>query len=458
VEEEVMKLFGKVALAAALVPLVAAPVSAQRWKADFGINGGYSWLTNFLGEEETGLTDAAGSKIRFSSGWMAGSQLTYWPAAKFGLRANFRYADREINGDDFDDIAEDLSLWESVNLWGGTIDLMFRFNEPAAEYNGMEFLPYLALGAGGKWHNPSNDRFTCTDLEESDAQTCAPFTTGTSTFALAESRRFAGLIGLGADWRVARNWSLRTELSDQIFKPRVYAVTPAGGNNFTLPNGDENPAKVVHELGAQVGLHYLFGVPRPQRVAVVVPAPPAPAPPAPPPAPREETITVCVIDPTATGGMRTESAIFLPEKGDTLLTVNGQRVLLRDAVGNVVVASNANWHVSGAPLVMMIGTEKVEFVTIGTARMVEASDLAFMGTINGLPVYADRDEVQDVIAEIDELNRAQRGAELGKILSEHKDLHEDLADVKIFYVPLQPTGCVFQAVQIREQVRKNKEQ
>jgi hypothetical protein len=100
---------------------------------------------------------------------------------------------------------------------------------------------------------------------------------------------------------------------------------------------------------------------------------------------------------------------------------------------------------------------KVEFVTTNTPRVVEASELAFLGTINGLPVYADRDDVQDVRAQLDELNRAQRGTDLAKILEEHKDLRQDLADVKIFYVPMQPTGCVFQAVQRQEQVRKNKE-
>ncbi|MGH8647574.1 MAG: hypothetical protein ACREX4_25170, partial [Gammaproteobacteria bacterium] len=320
-----MKLFGKVALAALLLPLVASPLSAQRWKWDLGINGGYSWLTNMLDEEDTGLTDASGgSKIRFSSGGLLGSQITVWPGAKFGLRANFRYADRSIKGDDLDDVIDDFSFVESVNLWGGTIDMMFRFKEPAPEYTGMEFLPYLALGAGAKWHNPSNDNFTCNDVGEGESFTCVPFTTGGRTFALQETRRFAGLIGLGADWRLSRNFAIRTELSDQIFKPRIYDATPTTSPTlFTLANSDENVGNLVHELGAQVGLHVLFGVPRPQPVAVVV-APPAPPPPAtppqpPPPAPREESISVCVIDPTVTGGIRTEAAIFLPEKGDTLI-------------------------------------------------------------------------------------------------------------------------------------------
>ena len=71
-----------------------------------------------------------------------------------------------------------------------------------------------------------------------------------------------------------------------------------------------------------------------------------------------------------------------------------------------------------------------------------------------MPVYADRAEVQDVIEELDELNAANRGTDLGKILEEHKDLREDLNDVNVVYVPLYSTGCVFQGVQRQEEVRK----
>ena len=39
---------------------------------------------------------------------------------------------------------------------------------------------------------------------------------------------------------------------------------------------------------------------------------------------------------------------------------------------------------------------------------------------------------------------------------ENKELRNALADVKVLYVPLQSTGCVFQALQMQEQVRKNR--
>jgi hypothetical protein len=105
-------------------------------------------------------------------------------------------------------------------------------------------------------------------------------------------------------------------------------------------------------------------------------------------------------------------------------------------------------------LIMNVGTQKVEFATYGTARTIEAGDLAFLGTVNGVPVYADKDEVKDVIDELNELNRAQAGTDLGKILEEHKDLRNNMEDIKVIYVPLYSTGCVFQGVQRQEEVRK----
>jgi hypothetical protein len=461
-----MKVLRNVALAAALVPLAVAPLSAQRWKVDFGLNGGYSWMSNFLKSADTGLPDdAPGSHVKFGSGWLVGTQLGYWFSDNIGIRANGRYADRDVQGNDIDDF----SFISSVNLWSATGDLLWRFVAPAEEYSGMEFLPYLALGAGLKWQNPGGDNFTCTDTFKNEAFACGPLTTGLPnsprTFAVDENSVFAGLIGLGADWRISRNFAIRTEINDMIFKPKVYAATQTGtSNNYTLPNGDENIGNTVHEIGGQIGLQFLFGVPRPAVVAVA-PPPPTPAPeptpppvtpPPPPPPPAEEAITVCVIDPTVNGGIRMESAVFIPSAGDTMITVNGTRVELNTTTGSIVTASGADWYVRGAPLELTVGRQKVQFQTTGTPQMVTGTDLAFLGTVNGVPVYADRDDVKDIQQELDELNRAQRGADLAKIMEEHKDLREDLNAVKTVFVPMQPTGCVFQSLTRLEAVRKNK--
>src|SRR5690606_19666660 len=94
---------------------------------------------------------------------------------------------------------------------------------------------------------------------------------------------------------------------------------------------------------------------------------------------RREAISVCVVDPTAPGGLRMQSATLI-EGRDTVVTIGGTDRPLRESVGNVMVASNADWYVRGQPLTMRVGNETVEFATYGSARVIEASDLAFLGT------------------------------------------------------------------------------
>ncbi|HEY0673030.1 MAG TPA: hypothetical protein VGD27_12210 [Longimicrobiales bacterium] len=432
-----MKLASKVALVSALLlPMAAAPASAQSWKWDLSLGGGYSWFNNQLDEEDAPAL-GADEDIGFGSAPFLGAQLTFWPSTRFGIRANATYADT--------DFGEEVTGIDNVNLWSGTGDLLFRLRQPAEEFTRMEMLPYFALGLGAKWVNPAGAGATCTDVEEGEDFECAPFAVGADRFAIAETSTLMGLVGLGADWRFSRNIALRTEIGDRIWDAPIHALDLAT-NNTT----DEDVGGAVHELYGQLGLTFLFGVERPPVVAVA--PPPAPAP-TPVPEVRREAINVCVVDPTAPGGIRMQAATLI-EGRDTVITVGGTDRPLRESVGNVMVASNADWYVRGQPLSMRVGNQNIEFATYGSARVIDAADLAFLGTVNGMPVYADRAEVQDVIEELDELNAAHRGTDLGKILEEHKDLREDLNDVKIVYVPLYATGCVFQGVQRQEEVRK----
>ena len=437
-----MKLASKVALLGALMlPMAAAPAMAQSWKWDLSLGGGYSWYRAFL-DSENAPTLAEGDEVKFGSAPFLGAQLTFWPSSRIGIRVNGTYADTDVESDDFTHL-------DNVNLWSGTGDLLFRFKRPADEFTSMEILPYLALGAGLKWMNPAGDNETCVDTEENESFNCASFAVGTQRYALAEANNFMGLIGLGADWRFSRSFALRTEIGDRIWDARVHPLDALTNNTLA---GDTDVSDDIHELYIQAGLTFLFGVARPPVVAVAPAPEPAPAP-TPVPEVRRESISVCVIDPTSPGGIRMQTATLI-ESRDTVISVGGTDRPFRESVGNVMVASNADWYVRGQPLTMNVGTQKVEFATYGTARTIEATDLAFLGTVNGVPVYADKDEVQDVIEELNELNRAQAGTDLGKILEEHKDLREDLNDVKVVYVPLYATGCVFQGVQRQEEVRK----
>lgn len=458
-----MNVRSKVAvLAALLMPMAAVPASAQTWKWDWNVNGGYSFYSNMLDNDANGFTNAAdGSDVKFKNGYLLGSQLTFWAGKNFAIRLNGTYSDRPLEAKDFTLSNFNNSGISDVNLWSGSGDLLFRFSSPKDEYSGMEFLPYAALGLGAKWHNPAGDNYTCVDTQENKSWNCAPFTvqngtTAGNTFALAEANSLMGLVGLGADWRLGRSFAIRTEIGDRIYKPKLHQLaTPlvTTGTTFNTLNGDETVSKTVNEIYGQIGLGFLFGIARPAAVAIVTP-PPAPAP-APVPTVSREDLSVCVVDPTSTTGLRMQSAVLVGGR-DTVVVVGGQDRPFATSVGTVSTAANADWYVRGQPLTVKVGNSNMEFATYGTSRVISSDDLAYLGNVNGMPVYADRNDVKDVMDELNDVRKAQAGADLGEILNQQKDLRAALDKVKVLYVPMQPSGCVFQAVQRQEEVRKGK--
>jgi hypothetical protein len=416
-----------------ILPLLAfatTPAHAQSWKWDFGVNAGYAKYTPALGADNTGLGSAAGADVHWKAGAIFGTQLGYNFTPKLGLRLNGRYADRPLVGSSL----ENSGFVTSTNLWTATADMLFRLKAPAPEFTKMEMLPYVAVGLGAKWHNGAGDNFTCTDSKASF--NCSPFVTGLPTkprgFAMGEENTLAGLLGLGADWRVARSFAIRTELSDVVYKPQFHTATvPAAGTNWAV--SDVGVAKVVNEIGAQVGLHFLFGVARPPVVAIApLPiAPPVTTPKVAPMAmePRRESINVCVIDPSLPSGIRMQTATLI-EGRDTVVTLNGTDRPFRESVGMAKVAGTSDWYIQGRPLSLTVGTTKTEFTTYGSARVIDPSELVFVGSVDGFPVYADK---------ADTTNPATA-----------------LNDAKVLYVPLTNSGCVFQAVQRQDEVRKSR--
>ncbi|HUP89840.1 MAG TPA: hypothetical protein VM100_10825 [Longimicrobiales bacterium] len=445
-------------LAAALTTAAAMPASAQSWKWDWNINGGYSHYSSMLSDEKVTTKDTG---VKFSNGGIVGSQLTFWFGQSMGLRFNGTFADRPVISKNSTIVSPSNSGINSVNLWSGSADLMFRLGQPRAEFAGMETLPYIALGVGAKWHNPAGDNYTCNDAADGKTWNCAPFSVGSNNLELSEANTIMGLAGLGADWRISRTIAIRTEIGDRIYKPQLSALTatPAitttlGTTTVNLANGDARVSKTVHELYGQIGLGFLFGVARPTAVAIVE-APAAPAPTPVTPTVSREDISVCVVDPTSTNGLRMQSATLVGGR-DTVVVVGGSDRPFSSSLGSVSTASNADWYVRGQPLTVTVGTGKIEYASYGSPRVVSNSDLAYIGTVNGMPVYADRNDVKDVYDELNDVRKAQNKNDLGEILSQQKDLREALDKVKVLYVPMQSSGCVFQAVQRQEEVRKGK--
>lgn len=473
-----MNMLGRVAITAALLTPIAGPVAAQNYRWDFGANVGYAWYRAMLSSEQTGLPDGSDwDDVKFEAGPRLGAQIGYWFKPKLGIRANFGFAERPVvaeNYDLLDNETETDNMFTNINLWNGTVDLLFRFKGPNETWEGTEVLPYFALGLGGKWVNPAGDPYTCVDNTEGKSWSCHPFTPwdrqGTAPsnfgngFALGEQKVLSGLIGLGTDIRFSPRVALRLEANDHIYRPQVYQTDASiQGMSLELTNGDDNVSQLVHEIGADIGLHLLMGLARPEVVAVVpapAPEPPAPVPPAPPVVtptpPRVDNLNICVIDPTVPSGIRMQAAVFRYATNDTVVVVNGNTQPFRSSIGTVMVARNADWYIRSEPLTITMGKDKLQYLPYQGAMSIESSRLSYLGNVNGYPVYADRDEVADVIGELNDLRRADASGDLSKIMGERKDVRDKLEDVKFFYVPLDPYGCVFQPLQVLEPVTKGK--
>lgn len=456
-------------VAALLLPVAGAPLAAQSWRADLGVNGGGSWYSPLLGSDQ--LANNTNGNVRFRAGWLTGAQLGFWLTPAIGIRANGTYTDRPLKqGNSF--MGENTELTHDVNLWSGTGDLMLRLKRPSATF-AHEALPYIALGLGEKWISPASSGnfaaanggtttngivFACgsascggagstfTSLGVTTPTGTVGFNTGSNTaiaglsnFFLPKQHVMMGLAGIGSDFRMAPHVALRLEAGDRIYKPKVWAVAPGtttSGATTEVTNGTTNVGKTVHEVYATLGLHYLFGLASPPVVAVApAPAPPPAPEPAPAPAPTTQDVSVCVVDPTAATGLRTVTAQFNPATNDTTVMVNGQSMAFSQSVGTVPVASSQTWYVQGQPFMIGSGRGQLSYVSFGSARNIDANDLTYIGTVNGLPVYANRTDVTSLTIPNPP----------GDITT-NTQLVTGLRNVQVLYVPLTSTGCNFQPI------------
>jgi hypothetical protein len=448
------------------LPLYAVPVTAQFYRWDFTVLGGGSFPTGSIldrsdfdfFDEDVFVDGNLRRDVDLGSGGLVGAQLGFWFNKRFGLRANFAYAASDVDrhhlffddGDIFDPF--DFSDHD-VNLWSGTGDLMVRFMTPRTRWDGFEFLPFLAVGLGAQWVNPAGSRFNIVDdflvdgdiVDVGDDRDAIPLRCSVvlNTCAVLEKdTRFAGLVGIGTDLRFSRHWSARLEFGDRIWSAPVREI--AFDLDFPFVFADIGSlSKTVNQLYLTAGVSYLFGLVEPPRRVVARPAPPPP-----PPPPATEEITVCMIDLTYAGGVRNVTAMRNLTTGDTTIMKNGDRVRISDATANIPIVSGSPWYISGAPFEIGSVPNRILYLTVGGARMIEPSDLSILGTVNGLPVFADRMTLPPGLANLGP------NTDLNQLVVVSSDARHALETVSVIYVPLQPTGCVFQALQRQPEVRK----
>jgi hypothetical protein len=476
-----MQVLHRAALTTAVaLALGTVPVAAQKYHWEFGVNGGYSWLTgkildrndfDFIVDNNVVVGDNlvdTNDRIHLENGGTAGATLGYWfTDTRFGLRANFAWTGSGIDGqrfifsnDPFDFVNRNL------NLWSLTGDVMFHFTKPRTKWDGFEWLPYVALGAGATWVDPQNSDFRLID----DFTVINPLDTNIdvggrnvalircnaivdSCTVMENNARFTGLGALGMDLRFSPHWTAKLEFADRIWKTDVKRVFVDPEFPFFVVETGDNFGHTVNQLSLTLGVSYLWGLEHPPvQHAAAPPRPAPPPPPPPPPPPSTESITVCVVDPTSAQGVRNITATHNLQTNDTTVTVNGNTMSLSSATSSVPVAVNAPWYVRGAPLEIGGLPNRLQYVSIGSGQMMNPDQLAYLGTVGGMPVFADRQTVPPGLTNLGP------NTDLSVLMSQSADAKKAFDTVTTIYVPLQPTGCVFQAMQKMQEVRKNKQE
>ena len=453
-----MQVLRRAALIVAIgLPLSSVPLTAQFYRWDFNVNGGYSWLTGkLLDDSDVDFVDDVDDEVAMENGFMLGAQLGYWFSRSFGMRGNFAWTGSGLEGRRNIFTGDPDELFDyGVNLYGLTLDGLIRFKKPNEVWSGFEWMPYATLGLGAQFIDPEDNEFRIVDefpvvnpLDANAGVVAAPIRCSaalTSCAFLEDGTSFTGLIALGTDLRFSPSFAARLEFGDRIWSAPIQRVVldPAFPLVFQR---DEDLGRTINQFYLTLGFAYLFGKQEPERAAVVV----APPPPTPAPPPTTESVSVCVVDPNYAQGLRTVTATYDRTRGDTTVISNGQSIPLSAAVANVPVAGTSSWYISGAPLVIGSGTSSLQYTATGSERLIEPTQLAYIGTAGGIPVFADRSTLPPVLANLGP------NTDLNNLMAQAGGARTALATVPILYVPVRATGCAFQPMQKMQEVRKNR--
>lgn len=159
-------------------------------------------------------------------------------------------------------------------------------------------------------------------------------------------------------------------------------------------------------------------------------------------APAEHRFALCALAPRSTNGLRRLEALRIEGHADTLALVEGRRLPLSEVVGEVPTARQAAWFSAKKPLTLTVGPRTLRFQIYDVGRVIGAGDLAYLGTLDGLPVYAAAADVASMEKELKLLLAEDH--DLTHVLARSTALRTRLRATDVLYVPLSRTGCVFQ--------------
>lgn len=181
-------------------------------------------------------------------------------------------------------------------------------------------------------------------------------------------------------------------------------------------------------------------LPAPQPAAAEVAAAPEKAQPQPEPA--EIRAPLCALAPDSATGLRTIETVRRADRPDTLVLVGGARVALDRVVGDVRVAGQAPWFGAGKTLDIPVARRLQRYRMYDVGRIIVPGDLAYLGTLDSVPVYVAAADVAPVQPE--QVRAAAGTRELGKLIEADAALRARMRAIDVLYVPLRSTGCIFQ--------------
>jgi len=433
---------------------MASPAAAQQKAFGFGVHGAYFQSGDLA---QNGATD-----LDLDNRGAMGGGLEWWfGSRRVGLRADATYTkspfqlefDNEDTGTTGDEAQAELDQFGKVNTWLANANLMIRLLSPTPE---RRFAPFVSVGGGLIRWDTKNESVQDLRLSEADVQ------------IYRDAQSEAAVFGsIGTDILLSQSVALRLEAQDYYNPDSPYLMLSTLDSSRDHHKGGNN-------LLWTAGLTFLFGgnneepgfiaeAPAPEPAPVVVQAPP------PPPAPTTEAVNMCYVDQS--GRLQTVSAARNLSNSNVYVTRNGSDVLFSTAypVSEPYYIKNSSWYVASRPMILDLGhgtaittdvdvttvPNRVEFVNFGSSQPIASSDLYFVGSINGTPLYARQSDIGSFQTDLDATMRTS--SDLNRMFADQAFADRYVNEIQTFYMPVEPgTDCVFQPVSSTHVVRRTR--
>ena len=440
---------------------VAAPANAQTQSWGFGVHGAY-FKSGTLAK-----SDATNTILQLDNKRTIGGNLEWWMGSgRLGLRANVDKTNSPWMLENHDNPnsaglggaqAQLDAAGKNVDVLMADADLMLRLLSPKVD---RRFAPFISAGYGlVRWDQQTDGVPLDLRVNEVDAQ------------VQGDNQSEGAWTGsIGTDFFLTDHVALRLEAKDYWNPSSPYIKL----STFSADDGR-------HQIGGHnkvysAGLSFLFGghkVAEPGFIAEAPAPPPPPAPAPPPPAPRvtTEQVAMCVVGDN--GQLQTVTATRNLDTREITVMRNGTQTAFVTAypANSPYYVSNASWYVASKPLVIdltptkdrgkdvdvTLPANRIELVNFGSTMPLTSTDLVYVGSAQGTPLYAKRTDVSaDLLPDLQV--RLRTNPDLSVVLGDQAFADRFSNGITTFYMPVGPSekDCTYQPVSSTRVVRRTR--